>query len=141
MLFISAPHAFEQGIMINISSTGAFQPLPYIAVYGASKSYVLQFTEALAGEYASSGVKFLAVCPGNTETNFTQVANADTSGMKSSTVEDVVSATVKALDKNKATVVVGCSNYLTSQLPRILSRQKMINLVEGMLKTRVVEHS
>lgn len=61
--------------------------------------------------------------------------------MKSSTVEDVVSATVKALDKNKSTVVVGCRNYLTSQLPRILSRKKMINLVEGMLKTRVVEHS
>lgn len=143
LCYLFLPHMLsnKKGIMINISSTGAFQPLPYIAVYGASKSYVLQFTEALAGEYASSGVKFLAVCPGNTETNFTQVANADTSGMKSSTVEDVVSATVKALDKNKATVVVGCSNYLTSQLPRILSRQKMINLVEGMLKTRVVEHS
>lgn len=143
LCYLFLPHmlANKKGIMINISSTGAFQPLPYIAVYGASKSFVLQFTEALAGEYSSSGVKFLAVCPGNTETNFTQVANADTSGMKSSTVEDVVSATVRALDKNKATVVVGCSNYLTSQLPRILSRQKMINLVEGMLKTRVIEHS
>ncbi|WP_202743142.1 SDR family NAD(P)-dependent oxidoreductase [Acinetobacter calcoaceticus] len=138
-LFLSHMLANKKGIMINISSTGAFQPLPYIAVYGASKSYVLQFTEALAGEYASSGVKFLAVCPGNTETNFTQVANADTSGMKSSTVDDVVSATVAALDKNKPTLVVGCSNYLTSQLPRILSRKKMINLVEGMLRTRVIE--
>ncbi|MBJ9722170.1 SDR family oxidoreductase [Acinetobacter calcoaceticus] len=140
-LFLPQMLANKKGIMINISSTGAFQPLPYIAVYGASKSYVLQFTEALAGEYSSSGVKFLAVCPGNTETNFTQVANADTSGMKSSTVDDVVSATVAALDKNKPTIVVGCSNYLTSQLPRILSRKKMINLVEGMLKTRVSEQS
>lgn len=141
LCYLFLPHmlANKKGIMINISSTGAFQPLPYIAVYGASKSYVLQFTEALAGEYASSGVKFLAVCPGNTETNFTQVANADTSGMKSSTVDDVVSATVAALDKNKPTLVVGCSNYLTSQLPRILSRKKMINLVEGMLRTRVIE--
>lgn len=141
LCYLFLPHmlANKKGIMINISSTGAFQPLPYIAVYGASKSYVLQFTEALAGEYASSGVKFLAVCPGNTETNFTQVANADTSGMKSSTVDDVVSATVAALDKNKPTLVVGYSNYLTSQLPRILSRKKMINLVEGMLRTRVIE--
>ncbi|CAI3136550.1 Oxidoreductase UcpA [Acinetobacter calcoaceticus] len=141
LCYLFLPHMLgnKKGIMINISSTGAFQPLPYIAVYGASKSYVLQFTEALAGEYASSGVKFLAVCPGNTETNFTQVANADTSGMKSSTVDDVVSATVAALDKNKPTLVVGCSNYLTSQLPRILSRKKMINLVEGMLRTRVIE--
>lgn len=143
LCYLFLPHmlANKKGIMINISSTGAFQPLPYIAVYGASKSYVLQFTEALAGEYLSSGVKFLAVCPGNTETNFTQVANADTSGMKSSTVDDVVSATVAALDKNKPTLVVGCSNYLTSQLPRILSRKKMINLVEGMLRTRVIDPS
>ncbi|VAX43064.1 Sulfoacetaldehyde reductase 2 [Acinetobacter calcoaceticus] len=141
LCYLFLPHmlANKKGIMINISSTGAFQPLPYIAVYGASKSYVLQFTEALAGEYASSGVKFLAVCPGNTETNFSQVANADTSGMKSSTVDDVVSVTVAALDKNKPTLVVGYSNYLTSQLPRILSRKKMINLVEGMLRTRVIE--
>jgi len=143
LCYLFLPHmlANKKGIMINISSTGAFQPLPYIAVYGASKSYVLQFTEALAGEYSSSGVKFLAVCPGNTETNFTQVANADTSGMKSSTVDDVVSATVAALHKNKPTLVVGCSNYLTSQLPRILSRKKMINLVEGMLRTRVIDPS
>ncbi len=135
LCYLFLPHMLsnKKGIMINISSTGAFQPLPYIAVYGA--------TEALAGEYGTSGVKFIAVCPGNTETNFTQVANADTSGMKSSTVDDVVSATVRALDKNKATVVVGCSNYLTSQLPRILSRKKMINLVEGMLRTRVLEQS
>lgn len=143
LCYLFLPHMLsnKKGIMINISSTGAFQPLPYIAVYGATKSYVLQFTEALAGEYGTSGVQFIAVCPGNTETNFTQVANADTSGMKSSTVDDVVSATVRALDKNKATVVVGCSNYLTSQLPRILSRKKMINLVEGMLRTRVLEQS
>ncbi|QER38336.1 SDR family oxidoreductase [Acinetobacter suaedae] len=138
-LFLPQMLANKKGLMINISSTGAFQPLPYIAVYGATKSYVLQFTEALAGEYASSGVKFLAVCPGNTETNFTQVAKANTSGMKSSTVDDVVSATVAALDKNKPTIVVGCSNYLMSQLPRILSRKKMINLVEGMLRTRIIE--
>ncbi len=76
LCYLFLPHMLsnKKGIMINISSTGAFQPLPYIAVYGATKSYVLQFTEALAGEYGTSGVKFIAVCPGNTETNFTQVA-------------------------------------------------------------------
>jgi short-subunit dehydrogenase len=140
-LFLPQMLASKKGIMINIASTAAFQPLPYIAVYGASKSYVLNFTEALAGEYASSGVKFLAVCPGNTETNFTQVANADTRGMKSSSVDDVVSATLVALDHNKTSIIVGCSNYLTAQLPRILSRKKMLHMVERILRDRVLKAS
>ncbi len=56
LCYLFLPHMLsnKKGIMINISSTGAFQPLPYIAVYGATKSYVLQFTEALAGEYGTS---------------------------------------------------------------------------------------
>ena len=143
LCYLFLPHmlATKKGIVINISSTGAFQPLPYIAVYGASKSYVLHFTEALAGEYVSSGIKFLAVCPGNTETNFTQVANANTSGMKSSSVKEVVSATVAALDKDKTSIIVGCSNYLTAQLPRILSRNKMIHLVERILRNRIIQSS
>ncbi|MCJ8160824.1 SDR family NAD(P)-dependent oxidoreductase [Acinetobacter zhairhuonensis] len=140
-LFLPQMLTSKKGIMINIASTAAFQPLPYIAVYGASKSYVLHLTEALAGEYAASGIKFLAVCPGNTETNFTQVANADTRGMKSSSVDEVVSATLKALDQNKASIIVGCNNYLTAQLPRVLSRQKMIDVVERILRTRIVKAS
>ena len=59
MLFIFAPHACRtKGIMINISSTGAFQPLPYIAVYGATKSYVLQFTELLRENTALQELNF-----------------------------------------------------------------------------------
>ena len=136
-LFLPKMVSNQKGIIINISSTGAFQPLPYIAVYGATKSYVLHFTEALAGEYRSSGIKCLAVCPGNTDTNFTQVANADTHGMSSSSVEEVVLATITALDKSKSTMIVGCRNYLTAQLPRVLSREQVIKLVGGMLRTRL----
>lgn len=136
-LFIPPMLAAKKGLVINVASTAAFHALPYIAVYGASKSYVLHFTEALAGEYTQSGVKILAVCPGNTATNFTQVANANTEGMKSASVEDVVSATLRALDKDKTTVIVGCQNYFMSQLPRILPRKKMLFLTEGVLKSRV----
>jgi short-subunit dehydrogenase len=140
-LFLPQMLRNEKGIIINLSSTGAFQPLPYIAVYGATKSYVLHFTEALAGEYRSSGIQCLAVCPGNTDTNFTQVANADTHGMSRSSVEEVVLATITALDKGKSTMIVGCRNYLTAQLPRVLSRKQVIKLVGGMLINRLSNNS
>ncbi len=136
-LFLPSMLQAKKGILINIASTAAFHALPYIAVYGATKSYVLHFTEALAGEYAHSGVKILAVCPGNTETNFTQVANADTQGMKSSSVDEVVTATLNALKNHKSSVIVGCQNYFMAQLPRILSRQKMITLTESVLSSRI----
>lgn len=136
-LFLPAMLQAKKGIVINIASTAAFHALPYIAVYGATKSYVLNFTEALAGEYAQSGVRILAVCPGNTETNFTQVANADTKGMKSSSVHDVVASTFKALNSNKPSIIVGCQNHLMAQLPRVLSRKKMVALTESVLSSRI----
>ena len=134
------PHMIEnkRGIIINIASTGAFQPLPYIAVYGATKSFVLNFSEALAGEYADSGIRCLAVCPGNTATNFTQVAQADTQGMPSSSVDDVVNATLHALDQHKSTVIVGIKNYWIAQLTRFLPRQQVIQIVKNTLQKRVI---
>ncbi|MEK7736631.1 MAG: SDR family oxidoreductase, partial [Pseudomonadota bacterium] len=70
------PHMLARGTggVINVASTAAFQPVPYIAVYSASKSFVLNFTEALSGEYSGKGLRFLALCPGNTTTNFMAVA-------------------------------------------------------------------
>lgn len=136
-LFLPAMLTQNKGIVINLASTAAFQPLPYIAVYGASKSFVLNFSEALAGEYAGQGIKFLALCPGNTATNFAQTANADTTGMVVSTVEDVVRAAIRALDQNKLYCVPGKSNYFTAQLSRILPRSAMIKMVSNMLKKRV----
>ena len=60
----------HQGLIINVASTAAFQPLPGMAVYGATKAFVLSFTEALWQETKSSGVRVFALCPGATETEF-----------------------------------------------------------------------
>ena len=62
------------GGVINVASTAAFQPVPYMAVYGASKAFVLSFSEALAEEFRGRGVRVLALCPGATRTNFFSVA-------------------------------------------------------------------
>lgn len=129
--------AHGKGGVINVASTAAFQPAPYIAVYSASKAFVLSFTEALAGEYQERGVRFLALCPGNTTTNFIATANANTAGMSFATPEKVAEAGLTAFVKGKSYLVHGRMNYLTSLLPRILSRAAVIRVVAGMFKNRV----
>lgn len=130
--------AHGKGGVINVASTAAFQPAPYIAVYSASKAFVLSFTEALAGEYQERGVRFLALCPGNTTTNFMATANANTAGMSFSTPEEVAEAGLTAFVKGKSYHVQGRANYLSSLLPRVLSRAAVIRIVAGMFKNRVV---
>lgn len=129
----------KQGLIINVASIAAFQPLPYIAIYGASKTFVLNFTEAIAGENLDSGVKFLALCPGNTATNFAQVANADTDGMPVSTVETVVDAAIRALGRNQLYCIPGKRNYFSAQFARIIPRFIMLKIVENMFRKRVVK--
>ena len=58
------------GAVINVASIGGFQPAPYLAVYSASKAFVLTFSQALWGEYRSRGIQVLALCPGPVDTGF-----------------------------------------------------------------------
>lgn len=136
-LFIPGMLARGKGGVINVASTAAFQPVPYIAVYSASKSFVLNFTEALAGEYKDTGLNFLALCPGNTATNFMTTANADTSGMAFASPEEVVKAGISSFIKMRSYYIPGLMNYLTSLLPRIMSRAAAIRIVANMFKGRV----
>lgn len=66
--------ANRRGILINVVSMGAFQPVPYLNVYAATKAGLLSFTEALADEVEGSGVRIQALCPGNIPTEFQEVA-------------------------------------------------------------------
>src|SRR5205807_1650682 len=59
-----------RGAVLNVASTTAFQPLPTEATYGATKAFVLNFTEALHGEYAGTGITVTALCPGPVKTQF-----------------------------------------------------------------------
>lgn len=136
-LFIPAMLKNKAGGVINIASTGAFQPCPYIAVYCASKAFVLSFSEALYGEYHQKGVTVTVVCPGNTATGFQETAGADTSGMPSDTPQKVAIEGVEAFMKGKNYKINGVSNYLQSFLPRILPRKTVIGIVGNMMRGRV----
>jgi uncharacterized protein len=119
-----------RGAVINVVSTGAFQPVPFLNVYSASKSFVLSFTEALATEISGSGVYVQALCPGFTDTEFFDVAHVTpklwVNRMPRMSPEAVVRASLRGYDRRRLRVVPGFSNWLTMHLvrftPGVLSR-------------------
>lgn len=136
-LFLSEMVKKGQGGIINVASTGAFQPCPYIAVYCASKAFVLSFSEALYGEFYSKGITITALCPGNTDTGFQSVANANTQGMSSHRPDTVAKQGVDAFLKRSNLQIVGAGNYLQTFLPRFLPRKRIILIVEKMMGKKV----
>ena len=139
-LFLSRMKEQDSGGIINVASTGSFQPLPYQAVYGACKAFVLSFSEALTGELLDTNIRVMALCPGVTESNFMKRANADTSKMKFSSPEKVVNTALRAYGKNRVYVISGCVNYLTSLIPRFISRKRAMKIVANMFKNSVLNN-
>lgn len=139
LTYLCLPDMLARGYggVINVASTAAFQPAPYIAVYSATKAFVLSFTEALAGEYREHDIRILALCPGYTDTNFNAIAHVHAPGIRFAIPEAVAEAGLNAFVNNKSYLVHGCPNYLTSLLPRILSRGAVIKIVANMFKRKV----
>lgn len=105
-----------RGILINVASMGAFQPVPYLNVYAATKAGLLSFTEALADEVEGSGVTVQALCPGNIPTGFQVVA-----GTKGSRFDrtPAMSASDVARSSLDAALRAGPTLYLPSRLDRL----------------------
>nr|HEX4316335.1 SDR family oxidoreductase [Kofleriaceae bacterium] len=118
----------RQGGIIQIASTAAFQPVPFMAVYGATKAFVLSFSEALWAEYRPRGVRVLALCPGATETPFFARAGETAAVGKKASPEAVVQLGLRAFRRNRASVIHGAMNYMTAQLTRFATRQMTAKL-------------
>jgi uncharacterized protein len=119
------PHMLAQksGTIINVASTAAFQPVPYMAVYGASKAFVLSFSEALWGEYRKRGIKVLALCPGRTNTEFFDVAGTTDAALGSmETPEKVVRTALRAVEKGRPSVISGRMNVVRAASARFVPR-------------------
>lgn len=136
-LFLPQMVASGSGGIINVASTGAFQPCPYIATYAASKAFVLSFSEALYGEFHKQGITVTALCPGNTATGFQETAGADTSNMYIESAEKVAIEGIEALIAGKNYKINGTANYLQSFIPRFVSRKNVIGIVEKMMNKRI----
>jgi short-subunit dehydrogenase len=120
------------GAICNVASTAAFQPGPNMAVYYATKAFVLSFTEALHHELKGTGIRVSALCPGPTATEFGEVAGAaPSSSLRLITAEatGVVRAGLKGLDRNNAVVIPGWTNKATANLSRFLPRAAMRGIV------------
>lgn len=118
--------ARHRGGVINVASNAAFQPVPYLNVYAATKSLVLSFTEALAVELRHSGVTVQALCPGLTETEFFEVARTGerllVNRLPRMTPEAVVSASLRGLDRRKLRVIPGFPDRALAALVRMAPR-------------------
>ena len=113
--FVAPMAARGRGSVINIASLGAFQPLPGSAVYGASKAFVLSFSEAIRTELRGSGVSVTAVCPGPVRTEFMAVAEFPgvedrTPGIVWTSADDVARQAVEGAEHDKRVVVPGLLN-------------------------------
>ena len=126
-----------RGAIINVASTVAFQPVPFMATYAATKAFVLSFSEALWEENRAHGVKVLALCPGSTATNFFDAAgSAPPPRSVVQTPEEVVEAGLHALDAGKGHVVSGWKNFLLAESNRLAPRSLSTRLAGMILKKR-----
>jgi short-subunit dehydrogenase len=126
---VALTHAFlpamlerGRGGVINIASTAAFQPVPWMSVYGATKAFVRSFSEALHEEVYARGVRVLALCPGPTATEFFDTAVAAPRG-PIRTVRDVVATGLRAYDKGVPLAIDGPSNQIVIRLASFMPRR------------------
>ena len=124
-----------RGKILNTASTAAFQPGPYMAVYYATKSFVLSFSEAIASELEDTGVTVTALCPGPTASGFQDKADLGNSalvkGKKLPTSEAVAALGYRAMQRGQRVYIPGFVNWAMAQSMRITPR----NLATKVVKT------
>ncbi|CAN0627984.1 Short-chain dehydrogenase/reductase SDR [Burkholderia multivorans] len=139
-LLLPGMQARSDGAVINVASTAAFQPDPYMAVYGATKAFLLSFSEAVWAENRHRGIRVVALCPGATQTAFFDVVGAKEAAVGTPMpVASVVQDALWALDRNRSYRIVGTQNRLLANLQRLLSRELSARLVEKILRPRDVQ--
>lgn len=123
-----------QGYILNTASTAAFQPGPYMAVYYASKSFVLSFSEAIASELEGTGVTVTALCPGPTASGFQDKADLGNSalvkGKKLPTSEEVAALGYRAMQRGQRVYIPGFMNWAMAQSMRITPRNLATKVVK-----------
>jgi short-subunit dehydrogenase len=138
-LFLPAMIERRRGHVCNVASTAAFQPGPLMAVYYASKAYVLSFSEALANECEGTGVRVSALCPGPTETGFVAAARMSDSKLfdrGAMTAREVAEAGYRGLLAGKTIVIPGLRNSLVARFVGMMPRSVVTKVVRGIQEKR-----
>jgi len=126
-LFLGPMIGRGSGKILNVASTAGFQPGPLMAVYYASKAYVISFSEALANELAKSGIRVTCLCPGPTDTGFQHRAGNDRSRLFKQLApmraESVARKGYEGLMRGKTLVIPGLRNWLVAESVRWAPRK------------------
>jgi len=144
-LFLPAMIQRRSGRILNVASLASFQPGPLMAVYYATKAFVLSFSEALTEELRGSGVTVTALCPGPTKSNFGERADTLGSRLMSGNVlqvaetRPVAEAGYRAMLAGRAICVPGLMNKLMAQGPRFGPRGLVRRIVKVMQGKRLVK--
>lgn len=136
-------HLFLQGMIgrggggiLNVASTAAYQAGPHMAIYYATKAFVLSFSEAIGEELRKAGVKVTALCPGPTRSEFRARAKLEKSSVFNSSfipvmdAEQVARVGFRAFERGKRVIITGWSNKLSVRLTRLFPR-KWVTKVAG----------
>jgi len=127
----------KQGAIINVASTAAFQPVPFMATYAATKAFVLSFSEALWEENRPFGIKVMALCPGVTETNFFEAARGRKPPARvSQTPEEVVETALQGLNRGKSHIISGWTNFFMTQSERLVPRSLVTRVAGRMMRSQ-----
>jgi len=134
-LFITDMAAKGKGGIINVASVAAFQPVPYMNVYSATKAYVKSFSLALHEEYKDKGIVVTTVCPGYTKTNFQNAAkmSSDAVGIKM-LPEDVVRQSLIAHKNGKNLVINGVINKIMAHSNRFLPSFLTLTVTRNLMR-------
>ena len=135
-LFLPEMMRRRRGDVLMVASTAAFQGVPYIATYAATKGFDLLFAEGLAEEVKPYGIRVCALCPGSTESEFHEVAgHRPPSRMdRRESAEKVARTGLRALAAGKSYVISGRRNYLATQSERLVPRRLVTKIAAKMFR-------
>jgi len=127
----------NSGKIMNVASTAAFQSGPTMAVYFATKAYVLSFTEAVSNEVSDKGITITALCPGATETGFQTAGGMEESnlfkGKKLPTAKQVADYGYRSMMKGKTVAIHGIMNYILSNSVRFTPRALVVKITRKII--------
>jgi hypothetical protein len=134
-LYLAPMVARRRGDILIVASTAAFQAVPYISAYAATKAFDLLFAEGLAEEVERYGVRVCALCPGTTNTEFQRVAGQpDRLFRVAETAEKVARVGLRALERGKSYVISGAMNYVQTNSERLSPRRVVARMAAKMFR-------
>jgi len=136
-LFLPDMMARRRGDVLIVASTVAFQAVPYISTYAASKVFDLFLAEGLAEEMKPHGIRVCALCPGSTESEFHEAAGHPSHARRrSESAEKVAKTGLRALAAGKSYVISGLGNYLGAHSERLVPRRLVTRIAASMFRPR-----